>query len=168
MIRRLIAAAGALLLAGAAFGKNAQPISLKWNELGPEITGKKVALILPDGTAVQGKVRGVDSTGLQLKISKTSDRRAQPKGLHTIPRASVTLLQVTGYRKIARVAFTVGAVAAAAPFVAMGFQNTAEGPLAVAVPVAGIVGVAGLGVGGYYFGKAVDKRVVLIRVVPGD
>lgn len=170
MTRRFPMAFGALLWAVAAWAGQAGQASLKWSELGPRIEGKKVALVLPDGTNVQGKVRGVNPAGLRLDISKTSDKRAQPKGVHTIPRQSVSVLRVTEYRKMGRLLFTVGALATAGALAAHGARDSSltEGPLVVIVPVVGAAGTAGLGVGGYYFGKAVDKRVTDIRIVPGD
>ena len=169
MTQRFLTAFGTLLLAGAAWAGQGQE-SLKWSELGPRITGKKVALVLPDGTNVQGKVRGVDPAGLRLDISKTSDKRLQPKGVHTIPRQSVSVLRVTEYRKMGRLLFTLGALATAGAFVAHGASDSGltEGPLVVIVPAVGAAGTAGIGVGAYYFGKAVDKRVTDIRIAPGD
>lgn len=170
MTRRFLAAVGALLWATAAWAGQAGQVSLKWSELGPRIAGKKIALVLPDGTDVQGKARGVDPTGLWLDISKTSDKRVQPKGVHAIPRQSVKFLRVTEYRKIGRLLITLGTVATAGAFVALGARDSGltEGPMVVAVPLAGAAGTAGLGVGAYYFGKAVDKRVTDIRIAPGD
>ena len=169
MTQRFLTAFGTLLLAGAAWAGQGQE-SLKWSELGPRITGKKVALVLPDGTNVQGKVRGVDPAGLWLNISKTTDKRVQPKGLHTIRRQSVSVLRVTDYRKIGRLVCTLGAVATAGAFLAVGARDSSitEGPMVVVIPVVGAIGTAGLGVGGYYFGKAVDKRVTDIRIAPGE
>jgi hypothetical protein len=165
--RRCAAALGALLWAGAAWAGEA---ALQWSELGPRITGKKVALVLPDGTHVQGKVRGVDPAGLLLNISNTSDKRAHPKGLHSIPRQAVSVLRVTEYRKLGRLVFTLGTLAAGGLLVAKGAGDSAnsEGPFAIIVPAVGAAGTVGLGAGGYNFGKAVDKRVIDIRIVPGD
>lgn len=170
MTRRFLAAAGALLWAGAAWAGQAAQASYKWNELGPRITGKKAALVLPDGTIVQGKVRGVDLAGLRMDISKTSNKKVQPKGVHTIPRQSVSVLRVTEYRKTGRLLFTLGTLAAAGALVALGARDSGltEGPLVVIVPAVGAAGTVGLGLGGYYFGKAVDKRVTDIRIAPGD
>jgi len=170
MTRQFLAACGLLLWAGAAWAGQAGQVSLKWSELGARITGRKVALVLPDGTSVQGKVRGVDPVGLLLDISKTSDKRVQPKGVHTIPRQSVSFLRLTEYRKTGRLIFTAGALAAAGSFLALGARDSglSEGPLVVILPAVGAAGTAGIGVGAYYFGKAVDKRVTDIRIVPGD
>ena len=170
MTRRSLAACGALLWAGAACAGEAGQVQLKWSEAGPRITGKKVALVLPDGTSVQGKVREAGPDGLRLDISKTSDKRAQPKGVHTIPRHSLSVLRVTEYRKWGRIVTTAGVLATAGAFLSFGAHDSGltEGPLVVILPVVGGLGTAGLGVGGYYFGKALDKRVIEIRIVPGD
>ncbi len=136
MTRQFLAAFGALLWAGTAWAGQAGQASLRWSELGPRVTGKKVALVLPDGTSVQGKVRGVDPAGLRLDISKTSDRRTQPKGVYTIPRQSVSVLRVTEYRKIGRLLFTAGALATAGAIAARGAHDAtfSEGSLVVVVP----------------------------------
>jgi hypothetical protein len=150
---------------GTARARDPQQAQLKWGELQPHIAGKKVALALPDGTAVEGKVRQVEADGLQLKITKTSDRKAQPKGVHLIPRQSVTFLRVTEYRWIGRLLCTVGAIGATAGIVAAQHIDVYEGAALVVVPVVVAGGSAGVGVAGYYIGKKLDKRVTEIRIV---
>ncbi len=103
-----------------------------------------------------------------LRVSKTSDRQAQPKGSHLIPRPSVSLLQVTDYRKVARVLVTAGAVAAVAGIVAASNPDVSEGPGIVAIPVIAAAGIIGAAVGGYHAGKRLDKRVIEIRIVAED
>ena len=143
-------------------------LQLKWSELGPRIEDRKVALVLPGGTCVEGKVQRVVPDGLWLRISKTSDRQAQPKGSHLIPRPSVSLLQVTDYRKVARVLVTAAAVAAVAGIVAASNPDVSEGPGIVAIPVIAAAGIFGAAVGGYHAGKRLDKRVIEIRIVAED
>jgi hypothetical protein len=166
---QLTMAFGALLWIGQAAAWGGQA-TLKWAELGPRVTGKKVALVLPDGTRVEGKVRMVEAAGLRIKISKTSDRRAQPKGLQVIPRRSVSVLSVTEYRKIGRLLVTVGAVATAAAISAAEIRGSGitEGIPLFALPLAATVGTVGVGIGGYHAGKALDKRTTEIRVAPED
>lgn len=164
---RFLAAFGGLICATLA-GQTRQE-SLRWSELGPRITEKKVALVLPDGTRVQGRVRSVDTAVLWLDVSKTSDKKTQPKGLHSIPRQSLSVLQVTEYRKTGRLLCTLGAVATAGALVLASRGSTAyEGPLVAIIPAVEGVGTVGIGVGAYFVGKAVDKRVTVIRVAPGD
>jgi hypothetical protein len=143
-------------------------LQLQWSELGPRIEDKKVALVLPGGTYVEGKVQRVVPDGLWLRVSKTSDHKAQPKGSHLIPRPSVSMLQMTEYRKLARLLVTAGALAAAAGIVAANHPDLYEGPAVVIVPAVTAAGMAGVAVGGYYAGKRLDKRVTEIHIVAED
>jgi hypothetical protein len=150
------------------WGGEPRQLQLKWNELGPRIEDKKVALVLPGGTYVEGKVQRVVPDGLWLRVSKSSDRKAQPKGSHLIPRQSVSMLQMTDYRKLARLLVTAGALAAAAGIVAANHPELYEGPAIVIVPAVTAAGMVGVAVGGYYAGKRLDKRVTEIRIVEED
>ena len=153
---------------GLLWGGEPRQLQLKWNELGPRIEDKKVALVLPGGTCIEGKVQVVGSDGLRLRISKTSDRKAQPKGMHLIPRQSVSTLRVTEYRKLARLLVTAGVLAAAAGIAAASYPEPFEGAMYVVVPAVTAGGMAGGAVAGYYIGKKLDKRVIEIRIVAED
>jgi hypothetical protein len=139
---------------------------LKWEDLASRITKKKVAFVLPDGTRVEGKVIAVEPDGLRLNVSKSSNRQAQPKGKHLVARQGLSVLRVTEYRKLGRVLGTLGAVGLAGGIVAASSIDLYEGPLVVIVPAVIAGGIAGAAVGGYYTGKAIDKRVAEIRIVP--
>ena len=152
----------------ALWGGEPRQLQLKWNELGPRIEDKKVALVLPGGTCIEGKVQRVVPGGLWLRVSKTSDRQAQPKGSHLIPRQSVSTLRMTEYHKLARLLVTAGALAAAAGIVAANYPDLYEGPAIVIVPAVTAGGMAGVAVAGYYAGKRLDKRVTEIRIVAED
>jgi hypothetical protein len=143
-------------------------LQLKWSELGPRIEDRKVALVLSGGTYIEGKVQRVVPDGLWLRVSKTSDHKAQPKGSHLIPRPSVSMLQVTDYRKLGRLLVTAGAVAAVAGIVAASHPDVSEGPGIVAIPVIAAAGIFGAALAGYHAGKKLDKRVVEIRIVAED
>ena len=141
-----------------------QQVRMKWEDLGARLPKHKVALVLPDGTHVQGKVLEVEAGGLRLNVSKTSNRAVQPKGRHLIPRQSVSVLRVTEYRKLGRLLVTTGALAAAAGIVAGNYPDIYEGPALIAVPAVVAGGMTGIAIGGYYAGKAVDKKVTEILV----
>ena len=150
------------------WGREPRQLQLKWSELGPRVEDRKVAVVLPGGTYVEGKVQRVVPDGLWLRVSKTSDHKAQPKGSHLIPRPSVSMLQVTEYRKLARLLVTAGAIAAAAGIVAANHPDLYEGPTVVIVPAVTAAGMVGVAIGGYYAGKRLDKRVVEIHIVAED
>ena len=143
-------------------------LQLKWSELGPRIEDRKVALVLSGGTYIEGKVQRVVPDGLWLRISKTSNHQAQPKGSHLIPRPSVSMLQVTEYRTLGRALVTAGAVAAVAGLVAASNPDVSEGPGIIAIPVIASARIIGAAVAGYHAGKKLDKRVVEIRIVAED
>ena len=168
MTLRLLAAAGFLLLGGESLLRCEEPrrLQLPWNELGPRITGHKVALVLPNGTHIEGKVRDVEPNALHLKVSKTSDRELLPKGERLIPRQSVSLMRVTEYRKLGRLLVTSGALAVAAGIVATNYPDLYEGATVAIVPAVTAGGLVGVGLGGYYAGKRLDRTVTEIQVLP--
>jgi hypothetical protein len=93
-------------------------LQLKWSELGPRVEDRKVAMVVTGGTYIEGKVQRVVQDGMWLRVSKTSDHKAQPKGSHLIPRPSISVLQVTEYGMLGSLLVTAGAVAAVAGLVA--------------------------------------------------
>ena len=168
MTRRYMTILAALLSTGAAFAQNS-PVAGVWGDLSAQVNGKKVALMLPDGTEIHGKVKGVQADGLQIDISKTSNKKIQPKGLQLIPKQSVSVLRVNADRKIGRVVCTVGAaaaVAAIAATVAYNGTGISEGVGVIVLPAVAAAGTVGAGVGGYFIGRAIDRRETIVRVIP--
>ncbi len=82
----LLGVGNALLL-----GASAREVQAKWGELAPLVTDRKVALVLPAGTHVQGKVLAVEPEGLRMKVTRTSGRKALEKGERLIPRREVSI-----------------------------------------------------------------------------
>ena len=158
----------ALLWLGCGASQARQPgqLQLKWDELASRITDTKVAFVLPDGTRVEGKVIAVERTGLRLKVSKSSNRKTQPKGEHLVARQAISILRVTEHRKLGRLLGTLGAIAIAGGIAAASYPDLYEGPVLYIVPSVVAGGIAGAAVGGYYVGKAFDKRVTKISIVP--
>ncbi|MFB3829509.1 MAG: hypothetical protein ACE15B_22250 [Bryobacteraceae bacterium] len=132
---------------------SAGQIEVPWSELGPRVTDRKVALVLPDGSRVEGKVHGVEPEGLRMS-----------KGNRLIPRKSITVLHVTEYGKRGRLLATLGAVAATAGISAAKYPDIYEGPAIIAVPAAVAGGITGSAVAGYFIGKRIDRRVTEIRI----
>ena len=83
-----------------------QAISAKWSNVGPLILGRRVALVLPNGVRIEGKPIAVHPDSLELDIAKTSDARAEPKGKTSIPRSSVSALELKKRRIIGRIVGT--------------------------------------------------------------
>ena len=147
---------------------NPATATAKWSDLPGLVTNRKVALVLPAGTQVEGKVLRVEPEGLRIRVSKTSDRGAVAKGERLLPRQSVSVLRLTEYRRLGRLLCTAGAMATAGIIVAAQDMDLYEGALVAIVPAVAAGGTAGLGVAGYFIGKRIDKRVIYIRVSPED
>jgi hypothetical protein len=142
-----------------------KPLELTWSEVTSRIQGQNIELTLPGGTTVAGEVAAVRDDSLVLNLHKTSDPKGYPKGNATIPRASVTVLNIKEShgrwgRKMGSAlgVFTgmlVGGYIAA---------NTASSVGPALVILGAITGA--VTVGGYYLGKLADTRNTRIRVVP--
>jgi hypothetical protein len=148
-------------------------IQLTWSKLAPLIQHKQVGLLMPDGAMIEGQVLDVQPDALVLDIKKSSDVQSYPKGKSSIPRSSVSVVQLKQIRGNWRLLGTViGATAGGvgAWFVAEGvFHVSGEGlnpskaPLVIGT-VAGLV--AGGATIGYFAGRQRDNRVTVIKIIP--
>lgn len=93
-LARVLVGLCALSLSPATAGTS--KVEVRWNELSPLILAHTVSLVLPGGTTVAGEVESVRDDSLTLDVRKTSNSKVQPKGTASIPRASVTTLQIDG------------------------------------------------------------------------
>ncbi len=92
-----------LLVSGSLMGS--EPVKLlqvRWSELGKRIGGKKVTLQLADGERVEGQVRKVTATSLVVKVKKSSNVAAHPKGEIRIPRETVFRIEARSSKKVRR------------------------------------------------------------------
>jgi len=137
---------------------------LQWGDLAGMIAAQKVSMVLPDAAHLQGRVLAVEPEALVLDITKTSDRRAHPKGHASIPRASVSVLRLTKpgghvWQIVGGTLGTIGGMALGTLVVlAADGEDTAIG-LGAGIAVAG-------GVAGWWGGRVSDRRVIVITVVP--
>ena len=155
----LMCAGQALVLA------ESRPLELKWGELSPIIGGQRVQLVLPEGTAIKGEAIAVREEALVMDVQGTSNAKAYPKGSATIPRASVTLIQVE--RRRGSWGRKLGTVVGVLSGVVLGGYAAAVTADSASAGIATFLGIASAGtVGGYYVGKRLDKQVTLIKIVP--
>ena len=139
------------------------PGRLTWSELAPVVVDRKVGTTLPDTTRIEGDVLAVRSDALVMDITKTSNRKAHPKGQTEIPRSSLMELGVIKDRGpgklIGGILGTMGGIAAATGL-AIATENAAAA-------LAGYLVVLPLAAaGGYYAGRAADRRVTRIVIAP--
>ena len=69
-------------------------LTLPWSELERYIGPRKIALVLPDGVHVVGKVMSITPDVLVLNITKSSDPTSHPKGKASIARSAVSVIQM--------------------------------------------------------------------------
>ena len=155
----LLCACHMLALAGS------KPLELKWGELSPIIVGHRVHLVLPDATAIKGEAVTVREDALVVDVKGASNAKAYPKGSATIPRTSVTLIQVE--RRRGSWGRKLGTVVGVLSGVVLGGYVAAVTADSAGPGIATFLGIASAGtVGGYYAGRGIDKQVTLIKIVP--
>ena len=121
---------------------------VRWNDLAPLIDGKRVWLPLSGGVRIVGTVRELTATGIKLDVTKTSDRKAYPKGLVLIPRSSVSTIQVNkpaGHKGIIIGGAVGGGIAAAAGGTLIAIRRNEGGTSGNGIIAAAIVGPIALG-----------------------
>lgn len=135
----------------------------RWADLKGRIDQRKVAFILPDGTYVKGKVLAVQTDGLRVKVTDTSNAAAHPKGEHLIPARSLSIVQVTEMGKKWRIICTT-----VTPFIVLGAIAGVAGGL----PESGASGEGAVGAGvlasiagGYFLGWALDRKTMEIEII---
>jgi hypothetical protein len=138
---------------------------LQWGDLAGMITAQKLSMVLPDAARLQGKVLAVEPEALLLNITKTSDRRAHPKGRASIPRASVSVLRLT--KPGGHVGQIVGGILGSLGGLFAGAllawrANADEAAAGVAIVGGAVAG----GVAGWWGGRVSDRKVTVITVVP--
>jgi hypothetical protein len=139
--------------------------------MAPLVQGREVALVVPSGAVVEGKVLEVAPDALVLDIRKTSDPQQHARRVTSIPRSTVSVVQLKRARGNWRwIGMAIGgaAGAVAAWFVAEGlFHVSGEGlsPSKAPVVVAAVGGLAAGGAAtGYFAGRSRDRLTTIIRV----
>jgi hypothetical protein len=162
MLKQVVAVALLWNIAGlAASGE----VESSWANLSPLIVNKRIAIVLPGGGRVEGEAVEVRPEELAMKVGKTSDAHANPKGVASIPRASVKTLQLLEMRSTGRIVGTIlgagaGLGVAVAIILAGGIFSKDTG-----AKTAGIIAVtAGLPVAGFFIGRSADRKVTTIRI----
>ncbi len=144
-------------------------LEMHWSELATFLAQGTTKLVLPDGTLVEGQTLAVTQDDLVLLVSKTSDRRAHPKGRLAVPRKQVTtIVRVRNKRAIGRIGLTIaGFIVGAAPAAAVTPDDGSGVGGAAGAGVA--AAVIGLPIAGYYLGrKLIDRETKTIRVIQDE
>ena len=157
---------GACLLPATAAAES--PKQLTWDAFAARLdVGSAIRIVLPDGTLIEGKPGVFRPEALDLRVYKTSNRRAHPKGLTTIPRETVTVVEIRARRWKGRLIGTLVPVGLGAGMVGGGLSQSLEGPLYGLLAAGGLTMGLG-GPGGYFIGRAFDRRFEQFVIVPEE
>ena len=145
-----------------ALGAESRSVEVKWTELAPLISGYRVTLELNDGSRIRGDVIAVREQGIVMDISELAKGQAYGDGL--IPRSAILVLHLERSRgSWGRGIGTVLGVMGGVVLGAYGLVRTDSAGAGIPVFL-GISSAAGLG--GYYAGKLIDRRVTHIKIAP--
>jgi len=164
-----------LAVPGIAFAAVADEIQVPWSQIAALVDQQKVALVLPDGAMIEGRVLAVEIDALVLDVKKSSEPRSHPARRTSVPRSSISVLQlkqVKGNRRWLGAVIGAGAGGVAGWLLAEGvFHVSGEGlnPSKTPVVVGSVAGlVAGTAAIGYFAGRKGDRRVTFIKIVPAS
>jgi hypothetical protein len=153
-IPALLCGACLLPLTAAAESRN----QLTWDAFAARVDARcSIRMVLPDGALIEGNPVSFRPEAMDLRVYKISDRRAHPKGATTIPRETVTVVEIRARHRKGRLIGTIIPLAVGAATVAGAMARSVEAPIYGLVAAGGLTMGLG-GPGGYFIGRAVDRR----------
>jgi hypothetical protein len=162
-----------LLLQNLSMGARKVELSLRWGEIEPHIGQRTIALVLPDGVHLVGKVMDITPDALALNVTKSSDPKGHPKGKTSITRSDVTVIQFSETKGSKRALWSsvgAGAGLVGGWLLAEGVYHVSGEGQGLWVEPAGIgliLGLAGAGgATGYIGGRSSDRVETYIKVIP--
>jgi hypothetical protein len=151
--KRLLAAFFVLLFSAPIFAGSADQRQIAWNDL-PMVFNKKIRIVMPDGTRIEGKAVALETDALAVQVTKTTNANDYPKGKLLVPRATLQAFDIRNptyhWRVVGTVLGTLGGVVA----LAVGALADSNEISATALAAAGAIPVAG-----YFLGQRADQRV---------
>jgi hypothetical protein len=152
-----------LLVIAFARAQGAEPAravaKIRWQEL-PATASKMQALVQThSGANLKLEVLSVSADSASVRIQKTSDSKAYPKGERTIERKAIASVVLEKRRVRGRVIGTVAGF-----YVPLAIAAVATGSSEVAQGWPGLVALGGA-VLGYYAGKSTDIKRVTVEFI---
>jgi hypothetical protein len=129
-----------------------------WERTPEVFSGKYVIVKLAGGTRIEGSWASVTSDSFRMRVERTTNSKAFPKGLQTVPRRSMATLRAGKRRVRGRV---IGIIAGWVGAIEIG-GAVSQGPDNPVLPVAGL----GAAVAGYYIGKNWDHATTEFVIAP--
>ena len=151
-----------ILCAGLAQAEN-KPVELKWSELAAVVTGQNIEFTTKEGVRLRGNVVSVRPEEMVLDAKHTSNPKIFPKGGVTVPRTSVDTLRMIKTKAAWGRSLGTG-LGLVAGYTLMVYTARAGGSgTAVLTTLFGITGATT--VGGFFLGRAADRKVTIIRII---
>ena len=92
--RRALAFMIAYFLTSATLEAQIEDLNLRWDELGPVISGERIAIPVEDGPRIEGTVLAVRDAGIEMEIRETTDDGAYPEGRALVDRDSISSIEL--------------------------------------------------------------------------
>jgi hypothetical protein len=151
------------MLALASLGSAQQRMS--WSDFSARMTPRHTLRIaFPDGAVIESRPLEIKPDQINVRITGTSDRRTHPKGPAIIPRAAISVVEVRPPRSLGKLIGTLAPIGVGAALVGASFGHGDDTYVRL---VAGGLTMAAGGVGGFFIGRAIDRRFERI-VIAGE
>jgi len=138
--------------------------SMSWSDFSTRMTQRHTLRIaFPDGAVIEFQPLEVKPDEVNVRITRTSDQRRHPKGLATIPRATISIVEVRSPHSRGKLIGTLAPIAVGAALVGASYGRGDDTYVRL---VAGGLTMAGGGVGGFFIGRALDRRFDRIVIAP--
>ncbi len=158
----------ALVVAGPVGAAQREVVKTDWSGFVQQVAARKlqnrmVRITLAGGGETRTKLLAVADSGLVVRATPPTSQWASGKKQATVPRGqirSVRFLGHLGHRGLLTglAGFGAGLGIGAALAASQDAFQISEGPLVIAVPLAILAGAVGVGVAGYFIGRATSRQ----------
>ena len=139
---------------------------ITWDEFQARITPRyKIKMVLPDGSRIEGNPVVVRHDAMDLRVTRTSNKRAHPKGDTVVPRSSISVVEARKPRWAGKLIGTVAPIGIGAGLLAAGLVSSDEQLLYSGIAAGGCTMAFG-GIGGFFIGRAIDRRFETLEILP--
>jgi hypothetical protein len=154
-------------LLAASSGAGLAQVRVTWSEFSTKVTPRHaIRMVMPDGTHIEGYPLQAKADALDIHVTRTSNKQAHPEGNATIPRESVSVVQMRRPRRAGKLIGALAPIGVGAAIMAAGIAGNQGSD---AVYGYAVVGGLTMGLGapaGFFVGRAVDRRFDEFVIIP--
>ena len=139
---------------------------ITWEEFQARITPRhKIRMVLPDGSRLEGNPLVVRPDAIDMRVTRTSNKQAHPKGNTAIPRSSFSVIEVRNPRRAGKLIGALAPIGIGAGILAAGVSSGGETEFYTGIAAGGCT--MGFGaVAGFFVGRAIDRRFETLVIAP--